>query len=66
MLLTSALTVVLASLARPILAQDENPNIVYDAAHNATTIYGTWSSGSKAVLTGAVSELPRIAWFEIV
>jgi hypothetical protein len=55
MLLTSALTVVLASLARPILAQDENPNIVYDAAHNATVIYGTWSSGSKAVLTGAVS-----------
>lgn len=44
---------VLASLARPTLAQDENPNIAYDSAHNATTIYGTWSSGSKAVLTGA-------------
>lgn len=53
MLLSAALTVVLASLARPTLAQDENPNIVYDSAHNATTIYGTWSSGSKAVLTGA-------------
>jgi len=53
MLFTSVLTLVLASLARPTLAQDDNPNIAYDAAHNATAIYGTWSSGSKAVLTGA-------------
>jgi len=49
MLFTSLLTIVLASLARITLAQD----IVYDSIHNATTIYGTWSSGSKAVLTGA-------------
>jgi len=49
MLLTSLLTVVLVSLARTTLAQ----NIVYDSIHNATVIYGTWSSGSKAVLTGA-------------
>ena len=36
--------------AVPALAQD----IVYDAIHNATTIVGTWSTGSKAVSTGAV------------
>jgi hypothetical protein len=51
MLLTTVLTLVLASLARPTFAQ----NILFDATHNATGIYGTWSSGSKAVLTGSVS-----------
>jgi len=53
MLLTSLLVVVLASLARTTSAQDENGPIRYDDVHNATVIYGTWSSGSKAVLTGA-------------
>ncbi|KAJ7599673.1 chaperone for protein-folding within the ER, fungal-domain-containing protein [Mycena floridula] len=32
-----------------VLAQD----ILYDQVHNATTIIGTWSSGSKAVQTGS-------------
>ncbi|KAG0701912.1 chaperone for protein-folding within the ER, fungal-domain-containing protein [Suillus ampliporus] len=36
-------------LAVPALAQD----IVYDAAHNVTAITGTWSSGSKNVITGS-------------
>ncbi|KAK2465271.1 hypothetical protein APHAL10511_002625 [Amanita phalloides] len=27
-------------------------NIVYDSIHNATSLVGTWSSGSKAVSTG--------------
>jgi len=53
MLLTSLLAVVLASLARTTSAQDQFGPIVYDSIHNATVIYGTWSSGSKAVLTGA-------------
>ncbi|KDR82527.1 hypothetical protein GALMADRAFT_828512 [Galerina marginata CBS 339.88] len=52
MLLTSLLAVVLASLARTTSAQGQSP-IVYDNIHNATVIYGTWSSGSKAVQTGA-------------
>jgi len=43
---TPLLLVFLATGSR---AQD----IVYDAEHNATTIVGTWSSGSKAVKTGS-------------
>ncbi|KDQ49910.1 hypothetical protein JAAARDRAFT_200425 [Jaapia argillacea MUCL 33604] len=35
-------------LAAPVWGQD----IVYDSIHNATVITGTWSSGSKAVVTG--------------
>ncbi|KAF9471230.1 ROT1 protein [Pholiota conissans] len=50
MLISTLLTVVLASFARTTFAQE---NIVYDSIHNATTIYGTWSTGSKAVLTGS-------------
>lgn len=53
MLLTSLLTIVLASLARTTLAQDEFGPIKYDSIHNATAITGTWSTGSKAVSTGA-------------
>ena len=30
-------------------------DIVYDSAHNVTSIVGTWSSGSQNVVTGAVS-----------
>jgi hypothetical protein len=47
--LTPLLVVALASL--PAHGQQ----IVYDSIHNATVLTGTWSSGSKAVLTGAVS-----------
>lgn len=52
MFLSSLLTVVLASLLSTTMAQDNTP-IKYDNIHNATTIVGTWSSGSRAVLTGA-------------
>jgi len=38
----------LALAASSISAQD----IVYDAAHNATPIYGTWSTQSRAVVPG--------------
>ena len=62
MLLSSLLTVVLASLARNTLAQDQFGPIKYDDIHNATTIYGTWSSGSKAVLTGPVSVAGCCTW----
>ena len=43
--------------AVPVLAQD----IQFDQAHNATPIYGTWSTGSKAVSTGPVRLLPSVA-----
>jgi len=53
MLLTPLVTVVLAALAPFVAAQDDTQgDIVYDLAHNATTIYGTWSSQSNAVTTG--------------
>jgi len=48
MILTPLIGLVLASLAPSVFSQ-----IQYDSIHNATTIVGTWSSGSKAVLTGA-------------
>lgn len=53
MMLISLLTVVLASFTGTTSAQ----NIVYDSTHNVTPLHGTWSSGSKAVLTGSVSPL---------
>lgn len=53
MILTPLLTVVLASLAQLTVAQlDDQGPIRFDAEHNATTIIGTWSSGSQAVSTG--------------
>lgn len=56
MILTSLFTVVLATLASTVSAQDDTQGpINFDAIHNATTIYGTWSSGSRQVLTGPVS-----------
>ena len=56
MLIVTTLVSVLLS-AIPALAQDGGSQtpIVYDAEHNATTIIGTWSSGSRKVLTGEVS-----------
>lgn len=57
MILTSLLTVVLATLAAMVSAQvdDTQGPIKFDDTHNVTTIYGTWSSGSKNVQTGPVS-----------
>jgi len=49
MILHPFIYLVVASLASSAYSQ----NIVYDAIHNATAISGTWSSGSKNVLTGA-------------
>lgn len=37
-----------AALVAPVFGQ----NIVYTPIHNVTTIYGTWASGSKNVITG--------------
>jgi len=48
------LTLTLLSLivaAVPALSQQ----VVLDIVHNATSIEGTWSTGSGAVVTGAVS-----------
>ncbi|KAI0049460.1 hypothetical protein FA95DRAFT_1463448, partial [Auriscalpium vulgare] len=42
-----------ARLAALVLASLPAAFAQYDAAHNATPISGTWSSGSKAVVTGA-------------
>ncbi|KAG6909279.1 hypothetical protein DXG01_001223 [Tephrocybe rancida] len=49
MIFTPFICLVLASLAPSAYSQD----IIYNAEHNATTIVGTWSSGSKNVMTGA-------------
>jgi hypothetical protein len=51
LIITTLVSVLLTAI--PALAQD----IEFDAEHNATTIYGTWSSGSRKVLTGEVSRL---------
>lgn len=48
MLLTVVAPLLFAAL--PAFSQD----IVYDSIHNATPIWGTWSTGSKAVSTGPV------------
>jgi hypothetical protein len=53
MKVTSLLTVLLASLVQTALSQDQFGDIKYDEEHNATAITGTWSSGSKNVLTGS-------------
>ncbi|KAF9046264.1 chaperone for protein-folding within the ER, fungal-domain-containing protein [Panaeolus papilionaceus] len=53
MKVTSTLTVLLASLVQTVLSQDQFGPIQYDSIHNATAITGTWSSGSKNVVTGA-------------
>lgn len=47
-MLASVFAILLAAL--PVLSQD----IVYTPVHNATVIYGTWSSGSMGVVTGSV------------
>jgi len=51
MILIPLIGLVLAALAPFTQAQFDQP-IVYDAEHNATSIVGTWSSGSRAVQTG--------------
>jgi len=51
MILTPLIGLVLAALAPFTHAQSNEP-ILYDAEHNATSIVGTWSSGSRAVQTG--------------
>ena len=45
-----SLSFLAAALLSSVAAQD----IVYDSIHNATVITGTWSSGSKNVVTGSV------------
>ena len=47
----SVFAILLAAL--PVLGQD----IVYTPVHNATVIYGTWSSGSMGVVTGSVRQI---------
>ncbi|KAJ3518192.1 hypothetical protein NLJ89_g36 [Agrocybe chaxingu] len=54
MILTTLFALALASLAPTVSAQlDANGPIRYDLEHNVTTIVGTWSTGSKAVVTGS-------------
>ena len=59
MLLTSLAFLVCASTSA--LAQQQ-PQIVYDNAHNATSITGTWSSGSMNVTTGSVRVFVHLQW----
>lgn len=53
----SAAALAFALLAPAVRAQDDQEVMVLDTAHNATSIGGTWSSGSQAVVTGSVSAL---------
>ncbi|KAF8237214.1 hypothetical protein L208DRAFT_1248765 [Tricholoma matsutake] len=46
--LTPLIGLVLASLAPSVFSQQIN----FDSSHNSTTIIGTWSSGSRGVVTG--------------
>ncbi|KAF5382620.1 hypothetical protein D9615_002761 [Tricholomella constricta] len=48
MILTPLVCLVIATLAPSVYSQTIN----YDLEHNATSIVGTWSSGSKNVMTG--------------
>ena len=52
--LASASLVALAAVAN---AQD----IKFDSEHNATTIIGSWASGSKNVTTGSVRHCPNLS-----
>lgn len=47
----------IALLASSASAQDAQ--VVYDQAHNASSLEGTWASGSQQVLTGSVSSQTR-------
>ncbi|KIM29432.1 hypothetical protein M408DRAFT_328704 [Serendipita vermifera MAFF 305830] len=51
---TALITVIFALFTHQVHAQTESigPPIRFDAAHNASTIAGTWSSGSQHVQTG--------------
>jgi hypothetical protein len=51
---TKTLVAALAVAGGVGIAQAQQ-QITFDSTHNATTITGTWSSGSKAVTTRSVS-----------
>lgn len=53
------LTTLLLLAISPVFAQGDigDPIDFEDGIHNVTAIWGTWSSGSKQVLTGPVSTL---------
>lgn len=51
MFFTPIIAVALAALPSALAQAD------YSAAHNVTPISGTWSSGSKKVVTGPVSRV---------
>lgn len=63
MLLSSLAFLIYASASA--LAQSQTP-IVYDVAHNATPISGTWSSGSRNVTTGAVRMFACFLWHSFI
>jgi hypothetical protein len=53
MILSPFLAVMLASWTTLVAAQEPQGPFVYDTIHNKTSLTGTWSSGSKAVVTGS-------------
>ena len=55
MLTRTTKTLVAALAVAGGLGAAQAQQIVFDSIHNATSITGTWSSGSKAVKTGSVS-----------
>jgi hypothetical protein len=48
----SFVTLLLAAAGSTLAQDDPDAVIRFDLQHNATTLYGTWSSGSKGVVTG--------------
>ena len=54
-----SLAAIIALVAAPVLAQrgedGTGEQMVLDSIHNVTGLEGTWSTGSKRVLTGPVS-----------
>ncbi|KAF5346137.1 hypothetical protein D9758_009939 [Tetrapyrgos nigripes] len=54
-----ALASLSAIIAQEVVTVDQGEQIQFDAEHNATSLIGTWSSGSQSVQTGPGFANPR-------
>jgi hypothetical protein len=63
-MLLSFVTLLLAAAGSTLAQDDPDAVIKFDIVHNTTTIIGTWSSGSKGVVTGAGFANPAAYSFE--
>jgi hypothetical protein len=53
---TTKILVAALAVAGGVGVAQAQQQITFDSTHKATTITGTWSTGSKAVTTGSVSD----------